>query len=78
MDITIEDILNEERDRVECVDSTTRGLPDTTTTSVMPETPPLAKKTKIVSSYSYNSYSYSYIAILANLMQYSYRYVHSV
>ena len=29
MDITIEDILNEERDRVECVDSTTRGLPDT-------------------------------------------------
>ena len=50
MDITIEDILNEEHDRVECVDSTTRGLPDTTTTLVMPETPPLAKKTKIASS----------------------------
>lgn len=50
MDITIEDILNEEQDHVECVDSTTRGLPDTTTTSVMPESPPLAKKTKIASS----------------------------
>ena len=56
MDISVEDILNE----AECdVDSTTTGsLPDTT--SRMPEAPPPAKKTKVVSawhavlSYSYN------------------------
>lgn len=48
MDISVEDILNE----AECdVDSTTTGsLPDTTSSRSVPESPPPAKKTKVVSA----------------------------